>query len=184
MAGGGRSRREFTRAVLAGAVLTAVALLAAGCGAHGSRPNRPTATADRASAGRATGAQRRALAAEYLAIARAGNRHLEIDFNRLQGPDRNRLALARADLRDIAATERLFDRRLLSLRFPPGTEKFARFLVWVNQARASLTAAAARSTSLREVHSFESRMGAANVPVEQAVSLIRSRLGLPPPEKS
>ncbi len=183
MAGRGHPRWRAAGLTLAcSALLAGTALLAAGCGARGPAPPAGHATLGGATAGLATGAQRRALATQYLAIAVAGNHHLETDFNRLAGPDRNNLAAARADLRDAAATERLFDRRLLGLHLPPVTEKFARFLFWVNQARASLTAAAARSTSLRQLHSYELRMNAANRPVEQAVSVIRRQLGLPPPE--
>jgi hypothetical protein len=127
---------------------------------------------------------RQAPAARYLAIAEAGNRRLEIDFDGLHGRDRRNLAAAAADLRDAAATERLFDRRLLAIAFPPPTEAAARVLFRVNQARASLTLRAAASTSLRQLGGYEQRLNAANRPVEQEVRLIRRQLGLPPPETS
>jgi hypothetical protein len=127
---------------------------------------------------------RRAAAARYLAIARAGNRRLDIDFRRLERRDRNRLGAAGADLRDAAATERLFDRRLLLIALPPPSETVARVLYRVNQARAQLTTAAAASTSLRELHAYQRRLAAANRPVEQAVRTIRRQLGLPPPSAS
>ncbi len=130
------------------------------------------------------GHARHALAARYLAIAEAGNRRLEIDFDGLHGRDRRNLAAAEADLRDAAATERLFDRRLLAIAFPPPTEAAARVLFRVNQARASLTMRAAASTSLRQLGGYEQRLNAANRPVEQEVRLIRRQLGLPPPETS
>jgi hypothetical protein len=125
-----------------------------------------------------------AAAARYLAIADAGNRRLETDFNRIGGPDRNNLQAAAADLRDVAATERLFDRRLLAITFPAGAEQTARLLYQVNQARASLTAAAAGSVSLRQLRHFQRRLAAANGPVEEAVRVIRRQLGLPPPQTS
>jgi hypothetical protein len=117
-------------------------------------------------------------------IAKAGNRRLDVDFGRLEGRDRNRLAAAQADLRDAVATERLFDRRLLTIVFPPGTEQIARLLYRVNQARARLTSAAAASTSLRQLHAFQRRLTAAGRPVEQAVRTIGRQLGLPPPSTS
>ncbi len=135
-------------------------------------------------AGIATGSARRALAARYLAVAAAGNRRLEADFDRLNGPDRADLAAARADLRDAAATERLFDQRLARIAFPAGTKTIARLLVMSNQARAELTAAAAASASLSRLHAFERQLTAANGPVEEAVTVIRGQLGLPPPDTS
>ena len=119
-----------------------------------------------------------------LTIAISGNRRLNADFDPLEDRDRNDLARAKADLRDAAATERLFDGRLLRIVFPTETEQVARVLYRVNQARATLTTAAAASTSLRQLHAYEQRLTAANRPVEQAVRTIRRQLGLPPPPTS
>ncbi len=156
---------------LAAAALGCCGLLGAGCGAD--RPG-----------GLALASTRRALAAQYLAIATAGNRRLDRDFDPLEKRDRNDLARAKADLRDAAATEGLFDRRLLRIVFPSETERTARDLYRVNQARARLTAAAAASTSLGQLHAYEPRLDAANKPVEHAVRTIRRELGLPPPSTS
>ncbi|MGE5288813.1 MAG: hypothetical protein ACM3ML_16765 [Micromonosporaceae bacterium] len=94
------------------------AVLATGCGAGQLAPSAAPKTP---AAGRlATGSQRQQLAVRYLVIARAGNRRPDADFGRLQGRDRNRLAAAAADLRDIAATERLFDPLLRQIGFPRG----------------------------------------------------------------
>ena len=166
--------------------LGCAALLGAGCApakpaspaAH--RPASATATAG----GLASGPARRAPAARYLAIATAGNRRLDVAFGRLQRQDHNRLAAAEADLRDAAATERLFDRRLLQIAFPPRIEQVARLLYRVNQARAALTTAAATSTSVRQLHAYQRRLTAANRPVEDEVTTIRRQLGLPPPSTS
>jgi hypothetical protein len=184
MAGLGRARRA--------AVVTAtgVAVLAAGCtggtapAAHPASPTPHSPAASSAPAVLLAGAQRRALAARYVAIAKAGNARLETEFDRLRGQDRGHLAAAHHDLRDVAATERRFDQRLLNIAFPAGTERIAQFLYWVNQARASMTMAAASSRSLTELHADEQRLRSANVPVEQAVAIVRSQLGLPPPESN
>jgi len=117
-------------------------------------------------------------------IARPGNRRLNADFDPLEGRDRNDLVRAKADLRDAAATERLFDRRLRRIVFPSDTQRVADDLYHVNQARASLTTAAAASTSVRQLHAYERQLDAANRPVEQAVRTIRRQLGLPPPPTS
>ena len=119
-----------------------------------------------------------------MAIARPANRRLDADLEGVEHRDHNHLAAARADLRDAAATERMFDRQLLAMRLPPATEAVAHQLVTANEARARLTEEAATSTSLRQLRRYERRLDAANEPVEQAVRVIRSQLGLPPPETS
>lgn len=180
MAGCGQTRR-----VTAAALLGCTALLGAGCA--GDRPGGPThepSSRTAANSGVAPGSARRAVGARYLVIARAGNRRLNADFDPLEGRDRTDLPRARADLRDAAATERLFDRRLLRIGFPPESEQVVRDLYRVNQARERLTTAAASSTSLRRLHAYQPRLDAANRPVEQAVRRLRRQLGLPPPPTS
>lgn len=178
----------------AGAGMAAASVFLAGGCAAGQPAPTPAASAHAAASshpaapggpGIATGARRQALAAQYLRIARAGNRRLEIDFDGLSGPDRRNIAAARADLRDAAATERLFDRRLLAIAFPPVTEAVARTLFRRNESRARLTAAAAAAAaSLDQLRAYEKLMMAANAPVEEAVRAIRRQLGLPPPATS
>jgi hypothetical protein len=178
MAGFGVTRR----AAAAVAVGFAMALAATACGGGGSAQ---TSSSSRSGAGAVAAATpRRELARRYLAIAESGNRRLEHDFDPLGDRDRNNLARARADLADAAATERLFDRRLLAIQFAPATERVARDLYRVNQMRATLTAAAAAATSLRLLHSYDPVLDAANVPVERDVAAIRRALGLPPPDSS
>ena len=161
-------------------MVSCVGLVTGGCAA--SRQQLASAATHPATA--AAGLGRRAAAVRYLAIAQAGNRRLEVDFDQLAGRDRGRLAAAEADLRDAATTERLFDRRLVAIVFPAATEPIARLLFRVNQSRASLTVAAAASVSLRQLGVFERRLRAADEPVEEAVRVIRGQLGLPPPETS
>jgi hypothetical protein len=176
-----------TRAIAAGAVAGWAVLMTAGC-ADGPPPapvpSGQAAPHASSAARTAAGAARRALAARYLAIAAASNRRLEVDFDRLNGPDRADLAAARADLRDSAATEQWFDQRLARIAFPAGTETIARLLVMSNQVRSELTAAAAGSASLSRLHAFERQLTVANGPVEDAVIVLRSQLGLPPPDTS
>lgn len=186
----------------AGAALTAVALLAAACGGSSpgagsqgpaGRPSRPATASPPAAGGPSPAATATALgrsaarrsAARYLAIAEPANRRLDHDFDDgLDGDDRGNLAASRSDLRDAAATERRFDRQLLQIRLAPATEAMVAILVASNQSRARLTDEAAGATSLARLRSFERRLDAANVPVEDAVKVIRSQLGLPPPESS
>jgi hypothetical protein len=180
MVGCGVHRRAAAALGLGIVVLLGATAGSAGAGAVGHRTMPRTAAPRHA----ALGDSRRTLAMRYLAIAEAGNHRLEKDFDPLEARDRNNLARARADLRDAAATERLFDRRLLRISFPPAIERVARDLYRVNQWRATLTAAAAAATSLAALHSYEPVLDAANAPVERAVKTIRRQLGLPPPETS
>jgi hypothetical protein len=177
------ARYSLTRPALAATTVGWAALLT-GCAGQLVAPVHGSAARTTAASGPAGGSARSALAAQYLVIARAGNERLEDDFDPLEGRDRNHLAAAQADLRDAAATERLFDRRILRIGFPPETERVARHLYRINQARAGLTAAAAVSTSLKYLHAYEPLLDAANEPVEQAVETIRRQLGLPPPSTS
>ena len=174
---GHRLGRRFAAATVVGA-----AALLAGCGGKVGAPKATTRSSVTGSP--LSSAHHSAVATRYLVIAKAGNERLEDDFDPLQKRDRNRLAAAEADLRDAAATERLFDRRLLRISFPARTERVARRLYRVNQARATLTVTAAASKSLRRLHAYERRLNAANVPVETAVKTIRRQLGLPPPSTS
>lgn len=161
-------------AVLAGCVLITACPALAGCG---SSPGHPAASPGSASAGSGSPA-----AARYLAIALPANHRLDQGFDHLSGEDKSDLAASRADLLGIAATERQFDKDLLGLRLPDAAAHVAGILVQVNEQRARLTTAAAASTSLAQLRGYEQRLTAANVPVEQAVRLIRAQLGLPPPD--
>lgn len=158
-------------------------LLAAACSASGhiAAPASPSVSGSPAVPVRVSVTAARA---HYLKIAKEGNRRLETDFGRLEDEDRGRLAAARADLRDAAATEHLFDRRLLTLSLPPPAGEVAHILYQVNQSRARLTLRAAGATSLHQLHAYERRLDDANEPVESAVQVIRSILGLPPADTS
>lgn len=161
--------------VSAAAVSCAVAC-AGGC----SAARRPVDTAEHSPSVASPG--RRALADQYLVIARAGNQRLEIDFDGARG--QGHLSASRAHLRDAAATERWFDRRLMQIPFPAPVEATARRLYRVNQSRAELTAEAASAASLADLHAQEPALTVSNRPVEQAVRTIRRQLGLPPPSGS
>ena len=170
--------RQAARAAAAGLAAACAVLLAAGC-ASSQPPKPPEGAAVPASTPPA-----RALAARYLAIAQPANRQLDHDFDGLQDTENTDLAAAEADLRNAAATERRFDRQLIAIAFPPRTEPIVRLLITVNQARAALTGTAAATPSLRQLHGYQPRLDAANEPVEEAVTVIRSQLGLPPPDTS
>jgi hypothetical protein len=197
--------RSQRRAAVASLVTVGAVLLAAGC-ASGQLPGpavrsttatpaaavtpvpASTVPAGTAQAGAASAALsavgRRALAARYLAIAQPANHQLDHDFDGLKDHEGDNLAAAEADLRAAAATERRFDRQLIAITFPPPTEPIVRLLYAANQARAALSMTAAATTSLRQLRGYQTRLDAANEPVEEAVRVIRSQLGLPPPDTS
>jgi len=164
------------RRLVGAAVITAVVgmlLAAGGCSPH------HTAPAPAASPAPSTAAPP---GAAYLAIATADNERLDTAFDHLDGRDRADLGAARADLRAIAATERDFDRRIARLALPPGASACAKTLTRANEARADLTARAATSPSLKQLHSLRGQLNAANTPVEHAVTALRADLGLPRPD--
>ena len=120
----------------------------------------------------------------YLRIAEPANGRLEIDFDRLAGPDRAHLTAAEGDLRDAASTERLFDREILTLSLPPAVEATARDLVRVNESRARLTLAVSADHTLQQLAHDETILTAANEPEAEAVRSVRRQIGLPPPSTS
>ena len=192
-------------AAVASLVTVGAVLLAAGCASGqppGSAVRSTTATAAAAATpvpastapastvpastaqAALSAAARRALAARYLVIAQPANHQLDHDFDGLKDHEGDNLAVAEADLRAAAATERRFDRQLIAITFPPPTEAIVRLLYTANQARAALSMTAAATTSLRQLRGYQTRLDAANEPVEEAVRVIRSQLGLPPPDTS
>ena len=161
--------------------LLLVATLGVACGgAHTRAANTPTTPPPTGAAE----AQLRGLAARYSAIATVGNRGLDHAFDSLNGPDRDHLVAARADLDGAAATERMFDRSLLALALPSAIEATARAVVRANEARANLSAEAATSESLLQLRGYETQLSAANDAVVQQVRILRKQLGLPPAETS
>ncbi|MGE5290467.1 MAG: hypothetical protein ACM3ML_25420 [Micromonosporaceae bacterium] len=181
-------RRQTARAAAA-AALTCIAALAAACSGGGAPaaqgPSGPAQASTAGSASANGGFQSlKVLAVRYLAIAKDPNRHLDVDFDGLEKSDHRNLALAQSQLRDMAATERRFDRLLLAIRFPPKIEATAHVLVRTNENRAALATRAAASHTLKQLRGYEQQLSAANGPLEDAVRMIRKQLGLPPPDTS
>jgi hypothetical protein len=176
---------RFGRAAAASCLI----VLAAGCSAARPadptpRPTAPAAT-PRATPGSATpGSATRALADAYLAIAEPANHRLDTEVDGFTDNERDNLALAEADLRAQAATERRFDRKLLKIAFPAPIAAIARALIDANRSRVRLTERQARSASIAQLRSFDGRHKAADAAVEAQVRIIRRYLGLPPPDTS
>jgi hypothetical protein len=184
---GGRVTNPQGRAAVASLVTAVAVLLAAGCASSppsGQSPAQSPAAQSPAAQSPAAQSPAAQSAARYLAIAQPANHQLDHEFDRLKDHESSNLAAAQGDLRAAAATERRFDRQLMAITFPPQTEPIVRLLYRVNQARAALTSTAAGATSLRQLRGYQRRLDAANGPVEDAVRVIRSQLGLPPPNTS
>lgn len=151
-------------------------VVVAGCASQPARPVR--AGSDRTSPGR------EAQAARYLAIALPANRRLDAEENDYTRYEHHDLAQAESALRAQAATERAFDQALLKIAFPHRVASAARALVQANQRRIALTERQARSNSISGLVSFDGLHKVADAGVEARVRIIRSELGLPPPDNS
>ena len=125
-----------------------------------------------------------ALAHRYLAVADPANHRLEVANDGVTHNQRDDLTAARADLRAEVATESRFDRQLGAIPFPPKIAAIARALILANQQRGALTSRQARSASLAQIRSFDSRHAATDAAVEVQVRLLRQALHLPPPSTS
>jgi hypothetical protein len=166
----------------AGLALAAVLGLA-GCGSPGGIP-APARPASPNSAATVSAAGLRALAAQYLKIARPANRQLDHAVDRFEDEQHDDVAGATADLRAEVVTERRFDRQLAAIGFPPAIAEIAAALIKANHARVHLTLTEARSRSAAELRTFKKRHAAADAAVEVQVKALRKALGLPPPATS
>jgi hypothetical protein len=171
------------RATVAAAVI-ALVMATAGCGsshpplaAHASASPTPgTLTLPEG--------RRRALAAEYLAIANPANRQLDRAVDQFGDHAHDDLTAAASDLMNHASIERQWDRQLLRIGFPGELKPVVSRLVQANEARADLALREAKSSSLAELGTFGPAHAAADAKVEQQVRVIRHDLGLPPPDES
>jgi hypothetical protein len=181
---------SYRRAGAGLALAAALGLGLAGCGSAGgstaplssASPSSPSpSSAPAGSAPAVSAAGRRALAAQYLAIARPANRQLDHAVDGFGDAQHDDVARATADLRAEVTTERRFDRQLAGIAFPPAIAEIAASLIKANNARVRLTLAEARSGSAARLAAFRKRHAAADAAVEVQVRALRKALGLPPP---
>jgi len=125
-----------------------------------------------------------AQAHSYLAIADPSDRQLNVQEDRYADNERGNLAAAESDLRAEVAAERLFDKQLAAIKFPPAIEAIAQALIRSNQSRFRVTLRQARSRTLAQLQSLDSRRKAGDAAVEAQVALIRKALHLPPASTS
>jgi hypothetical protein len=121
------------------------------------------------------------LASQYMAMLNPASQQLSTDAAAYIASEGSNLAAAEAALTAEVTSEHAFDRSLASMTFPPTIAPIAKALVRANQARATLTAEQARSSSLTLMRSFNSRAQVATDAVEAQMNLIHKALDSPPP---
>lgn len=177
-------------ALLAGGCLAGLAALIAGCGSSqspgtASQSQSPVVREiSPATTIRISRADLKALARQYLAIARPANHRLDVEVDGYGDHERDDLRAAKKDLREETVTERHFDAQLLKIPFPAPLKMTARALVKSNRVRIGLTEGQARATSLASLRSFDRLHKASDAAVETQARQIRVFLKLPPPATS
>jgi hypothetical protein len=175
---------------VAGGCLVGLAGLVAGCGSSqspGTASPSQSPAARQSSPATTTGISRadlKALARQYLAIARPANHRLDVEVDGYGDHERDDLRAAKKDLREETVTEHHFDAQLLRIPFPAPIERTARALVNSNQVRIGLTEGQARAASLASLRSFDRLHKASDAAVETQARQIRVFLRLPPPATS
>jgi hypothetical protein len=92
---------------------------------------------------------------------------------------RRNVAAAQIALMSEVTSEHTFDASLARITFTPAITAIAKALIRANEARATLTAKQAQSTSLAQLRSFNRRVNVAAVAVQKDVKLIRGALASP-----
>ena len=143
--------------------------LTAACGSAGTQQAHPSI---------------KALAAEYLAIAKPANHQLDHEGDEYKDGVKDNLGEAQAALLGEANTESHFDQQVAKIPFPPKIEEAVQAMLVANERRIKLTRYQAESASLAQLRSFTDTRNADNAAVEAQTRVIREELGLPPPETS
>lgn len=92
---------------------------------------------------------------------------------------RGNIAAAQIALMSEVTSEHAFDTSLAHTTFTPAVTAIAKALIRDNEARATLTAKQAQSTSVAQLRSFNRRVDVAGVAVQKDVKLIRKALTSP-----
>jgi len=116
------------------------------------------------------------LQSEYTEILTPDGTQLAADRAAYGANEEKNLAAAEAVLTAEVTTERAFDIGLAGITFPPAITPIAKALFMADQARASLTAQQAQSSSLTQMRSFDHRVQAASVAVQTQLTLLNKAL--------
>jgi hypothetical protein len=120
------------------------------------------------------------LTSQYLTIMDPARQQLNVDAAAYTASQGRNLAGAESALTAIVASEHTLDKKLAAFPFPPAVVPAAQALLQANQALAALTAEQARSASLTQLRSFNSRVDAASATVQTQMELLRQALAVPP----
>ncbi len=121
------------------------------------------------------------LTSQYIAIMTPAIQQLNADVAAYNASERRSLAAAEAALTAEVTAERAFDASLARFPFPPAVAPVAKALIQANQARATLTAEQALSSSLTRMRSFNHRVQVAGAAVTTELKLLRTAIASPPP---
>jgi hypothetical protein len=121
------------------------------------------------------------LASKYLAVITPATQQLNTDAAAYAASEGDHLAVAEAALKAEVTSERALDASLTAFAFPPAIKPLARALINANQARATLTAEQARSSSLSRMRSFDHRVQLADAAVQTEMTRVRTAVDTPLP---
>jgi len=120
------------------------------------------------------------LTAQYLAIVNPAMQQVNTDAATYTANERHDLGAAEAALTAEVASEHGLGARLAAFPFPPVMVPVANSLEQAIQARATLLAEQARSSSLTQLRSFSQRVKVANLAVQTEMKLLRQAVGTRP----
>jgi hypothetical protein len=121
------------------------------------------------------------LASQYLGVITPATEQLNTDAAAYAASEGDHLAVAEAALKAEVTSERALDASLTAFAFPPAIAPLARALIRANQARATLTAEQARSSSLSRMRSFDHQVQLADAAVQTQMRLVRDAVDTPLP---
>jgi len=119
------------------------------------------------------------LNSRYKSIANPAIQQVNADAADYTARERHNLTAAEAALTAEVTAENGFDTSLARFPFPPSVAPTAKTLTQDIQASAKLTAQQARSSSLSQMRSFNSRIEAAGVAVRTELGLVSKALKAP-----
>jgi hypothetical protein len=121
-----------------------------------------------------------ALTSQYTAIATPAARQLSSYETAYTTNERHHLATAETALTAEVTEENAFDTSLAGITFPPAIAPIATALIRADQARAKLVTQQARSTSLKQLRSFNHQVQVATDAVQTEMNLLLKALKSPP----
>ncbi len=120
------------------------------------------------------------IASLYTSLAAPANQALPAEVNAYNRDQRTNLAAAKKDLTRLVNTDNSFDASIVAITLPHAASDAAAALVQADLKREKLFRQQEKSTTLRQLRSFNRRDQSANAAVAAQVQQIRQALGLPP----